>query len=62
METIRGVCYLQRAIDHVGCDVRTFMVGVEVNGIPGWRGLQKATSIDVAGAIVDYLLGRVAPR
>jgi RimK family alpha-L-glutamate ligase len=29
---------------------------LEVNGIPGWRGLQEATSIDVAGAIVDHLL------
>jgi glutathione synthase/RimK-type ligase-like ATP-grasp enzyme len=33
---------------------------VEVNGIPGWRGLQDATSIDVAGAIVEHLLERVA--
>ena len=125
LETIRGVYYLQRAIDHAGCDVRVFVVGdrvlgaierrapgwktnlasggrarpttlpaewvelalsatrsvgadyagvdllpardgtvyvVEVNGIPGWRGLQEATSIDVAGAIVEHLLGRVARR
>lgn len=125
LETIRGVYYLQRAIDHAGCDVRAFVVGdrvlgaiersapgwktnlarggrarpialsaewsdlarsaaravgaeyagvdllpardgtvyiVEVNGIPGWRGLQEATSIDVAGAIVEHLLGRVARR
>jgi RimK family alpha-L-glutamate ligase len=34
---------------------------LEVNGIPGWEGLQKATGIDVAGAVVDQLLGR-APR
>lgn len=26
---------------------------LEVNGIPGWEGLQQATGIDVAGAIVD---------
>ena len=26
---------------------------LEVNGIPGWRGLQEATSLDVAGALVD---------
>jgi RimK family alpha-L-glutamate ligase len=125
LETIRGVYYLQRAIDHAGCDVRAFVVGgrvigaierrapgwktnlarggracattlspawadavlaaaravgaeyagvdllpardgtvyvVEVNGIPGWRGLQEATSIDVAAAIVDHLLGRVSAR
>jgi RimK family alpha-L-glutamate ligase len=128
LETLRGVYYLQRAIDHEGCDVRAFVVGgrvigaierrapgwktnlarggqaravtlapeptqlalaaahavgaeyagvdllpardgtvyvVEVNGIPGWRGLQEATSIDVAGAIVEHLVdlvGRVARR
>ncbi|HET7553699.1 MAG TPA: RimK family alpha-L-glutamate ligase [Gemmatimonadaceae bacterium] len=33
---------------------------LEVNGIPGWRGLQQATSIDVAAAIVDHLLGTLA--
>jgi RimK family alpha-L-glutamate ligase len=125
LETLRGVYYLQRAIDHAGCDVRAFVVGgrvvgaiertapgwktnlaqggraravtlpperaeqaltaaravgaeyagvdllpardgtvyvVEVNGIPGWRGLQEATSIDVAAAIVEHLLGRLTPR
>jgi RimK family alpha-L-glutamate ligase len=29
---------------------------LEVNGIPGWEGLQSATGMDVAGAIVDQLL------
>jgi RimK family alpha-L-glutamate ligase len=29
---------------------------LEVNGIPGWEGLQGATGMDVAGAIVDQLL------
>ena len=29
---------------------------LEVNGIPGWRGLQQALSIDVAAMIVDHLL------
>ena len=124
LDTIRGVYYLQRVIDHDGCDVRAFVVGgrvigaiersapgwrtnlarggraraislsadwsdlalratravgadyagvdllpardgtvyvVEVNGIPGWRGLQEATSTDVAAAIVEHLLGRLAP-
>ena len=35
---------------------------LEVNGIPGWRGLQEATSIDVAAAIVDHLLGALTAR
>ena len=29
---------------------------LEVNGIPGWKGLQEATGLDVAGAIVEQLL------
>jgi RimK family alpha-L-glutamate ligase len=28
---------------------------LEVNGIPGWRGLQEATGLDVAGAVIDQL-------
>ena len=28
---------------------------LEVNGIPGWHGLQTATSVDVAQAIIDHL-------
>lgn len=31
---------------------------LEVNGIPGWSGVQSATSVDVAGAIVDHLAAR----
>lgn len=123
LETIRGVYYVQRAIEHDGCDVRAFVVAqrvigaierrasgwrtnlarggrarsvtlspacaelacraadavgadyagvdllrapdgavyiVEVNGIPGWQGLQGTTSVDVASAIVEHLLERVA--
>jgi len=125
LETLRGVYYVQRTIDHAGCDVRAFVVGgrvigaiersapgwktnlarggraravtlepertelalaaaravgadyagvdllpardgtvyvVEVNGIPGWRGLQEATSLDVAAAIVELVIGRVAQQ
>ena len=119
IEQIRGVYYLQRAIEHEGRDIRAFVVGgrvlaaierrsdgwrtnlsrggtarpvtlseawaglavraaaavgaeyagvdllpardgavyvLEVNGIPGWQGLQEATGVDVAGAIVDHLV------
>ncbi len=35
---------------------------LEVNGIPGWRGFQEATSIDVATAIVDHLLDAIRRR
>jgi ribosomal protein S6--L-glutamate ligase len=125
LETLRGVYYVQRAIDHAGCDLRVFVVGgrvvgaiertapgwktniarggrargvtltpqhtelalaaarvvhadyagvdllpardgtvyvVEVNGIPGWRGLEEATSSGVARAIVEHVLDRAAAR
>jgi RimK family alpha-L-glutamate ligase len=118
IEQIRGVYYLQRAIDHDGADVRAFVIGgrvvgaierrsqgwrtnlarggtarsvsltderaglvvraaaavgadyagvdlltardgtsyvLEVNGIPGWKGLQEATGLDIAGKLIDYL-------
>ena len=118
IDTIRGVFYLQRAVEHDGRDVRVFVLGgqvlgaierrapgwrtniarggraepialpapwaelairaagavgaiyagvdllptrdgsvyvLEINGIPGWQGLQQATGIDVAGALVDHL-------
>ena len=31
---------------------------LEVNGIPGWRGLQEATSFDVGGALIDQVVLR----
>jgi RimK family alpha-L-glutamate ligase len=34
-------------------DGRVFVL--EVNGIPGWQGLQSVTEVDVAGAIVEHL-------
>ena len=49
--------------DYAGVDLLPSRDGtvfvLEVNGIPGWRGLQQATGLDVAGAIVDHLVGRV---
>jgi RimK family alpha-L-glutamate ligase len=29
---------------------------IEVNGIPGWRGLQQTTHVDVAGAIAEHAI------
>jgi len=52
--------------DYAGVDLlpardgRVFVL--EVNGIPGWEGLQTATGTDVAGAIVEHLIARVAAR
>jgi RimK family alpha-L-glutamate ligase len=49
--------------DYAGVDLLPSRDGtvfaLEVNGIPGWEGLQRATSIDVAGAIVEHLAARV---
>jgi RimK family alpha-L-glutamate ligase len=125
LEQTRPVYYVQRAIDHGGCDIRVFIVGgrvigaierwaadgdwrtnvarggtarpltlpaewesfavaaagavgadyagvdllpsrdgtvfvLEVNAIPGWQGLQRATGVDVAGSIVEHLERRAA--
>jgi RimK family alpha-L-glutamate ligase len=52
--------------DYAGVDLLPSLDGdvfvLEVNGIPGWQGLQEATSVDVAGAIVDQLVARAAAR
>ena len=49
--------------DYAGVDLLPSRDGriyvLEVNGIPGWKGLQQATGIDVAGAIVDHVVDRV---
>jgi ribosomal protein S6--L-glutamate ligase len=50
--------------DYAGVDLLPDADGsvfvLEVNGIPGWQGLQTATGIDVAGIIVDHLVMRAA--
>ena len=50
--------------DYAGVDLLVSRTGeafvLEVNGIPGWQGLQAATGVDVAGAVVQQLETRVA--
>jgi RimK family alpha-L-glutamate ligase len=52
--------------DYAGVDLLPAPDGgvyvLEVNGIPGWQGLQRATGVDVAGAIVDHLVLRASGR
>jgi RimK family alpha-L-glutamate ligase len=52
--------------DYAGVDLLPAPDGsayvLEVNGIPGWEGLQRATGIDVADAIVAQLEARVGGR
>src|SRR5437870_2788024 len=49
--------------DYAGVDLLPSRDGavfvLEVNGIPGWQGLQQATGLDVAAAIVTLLEQRV---
>jgi RimK family alpha-L-glutamate ligase len=35
---------------------------LEVNGIPGWEGLQRAAGVDVAGALIDHVVASVRAR
>ncbi|MEP6572673.1 MAG: RimK family alpha-L-glutamate ligase [Gemmatimonadota bacterium] len=52
--------------DYAGVDLLPAKDGtvylLEVNGIPGWEGLERATGIDVAGTIADHLLARYTGR
>ena len=49
--------------DYAGIDLLPARDGsvyvLEVNGIPGWQGLQQATGVDVAGAIAEHVVTRV---
>jgi RimK family alpha-L-glutamate ligase len=51
-------------VEYAGVDVVRTADGrdyvIELNGIPGWRGLQEATGADVAGALVEHLEARVS--
>lgn len=48
-------------VDLLPADDGTVYV-LEVNGIPGWRGLQTATSFDVAGALIDHVVATQRAR
>jgi RimK family alpha-L-glutamate ligase len=52
--------------DYAGVDVLPARDGstyvLEVNGIPGWQGLQQATGVDVAVSIVEHVERCVRPR
>ncbi len=47
--------------DYAGVDILPLSGGgysvIEVNGIPGWRGLRAATGVDAADCLVEYVLG-----
>jgi RimK family alpha-L-glutamate ligase len=47
-------------LDYAGVDLMRAEDGgtyvLEINSIPGWRGLQKTAAQDIAGSIIDYAL------
>jgi RimK family alpha-L-glutamate ligase len=43
--------------DYAGVDLLADQV-LEVNGIPGWAGVERATGVDVAGALVELVEAR----
>jgi tetrahydromethanopterin:alpha-L-glutamate ligase len=47
--------------DYAGVDLLRASDGrdyvVEVNGIPGWQGVERATGVDVAAALTKHLEG-----
>jgi RimK family alpha-L-glutamate ligase len=57
-----GMCVRAAAAlgaDYAGVDLLRAADGrdyvIEVNGIPGWRGVEEATGVDVAAALVEHL-------
>ena len=58
LRAARAVCADYAGVDLLPARDGTLYV-LEVNGIPGWSGVQHTTSTDVAGAIVDHLASRV---
>lgn len=42
-------------VDILPCEDGRYLL-IEVNGIPGWRGLQSTTGIDIPGLLVDHIL------
>lgn len=55
-------CQATRAVgaDYAGVDILVTEGGaytvIEVNGIPGWQGLQEVTQVDIADRLIEYAL------
>ncbi len=52
--------------EYLGVDILRTVDGrnmlLELNGIPGWRGFQKATGIDAGNVLVDHILGETSRK
>jgi len=55
IEAVRALGAVYAGVDILPCEGGGYML-IEVNGIPGWRGLQSATGIDVPELLVDHIL------
>ena len=47
-------------VDLIECGNKFYVV--EINSIPGWKGLQSVTEINIAQRIIDYLMGSFGSR
>jgi RimK family alpha-L-glutamate ligase len=60
METLALQAVKTIGLDYAGVDLMRAEDGrnyvVEINSIPGWRGLQKTTTRNIAGLIIDHIL------
>jgi len=61
LEAARAVGAEYAGVDLLPADDGRVYV-LEVNGIPGWRGLQQTTEVDLAAAIVEHLERRAGGR
>jgi len=55
IEAVRALGAEYAGVDILPCEGGGYML-IEVNGIPGWRGLQSATGVDVPELLVDHIL------
>ena len=53
--SVLGATYA--GVDFLASEGKGYIL-TEVNGIPGWKGLQSATGVDVPGLLVDHILNK----
>jgi RimK family alpha-L-glutamate ligase len=58
IEAVRALGAVYAGVDILPCEGGGYKL-IEVNGIPGWRGLQSATGIDVPGLLLDHILNEM---
>ena len=58
-ERLAGLAAAALGVDYAGVDLLRVPDGrdyvLEVNGIPGWQGVERATGVDVAAALAEHL-------